>query len=45
MDCDNDFKLKGLENCSISEITVLDLRFGAENNVNKENQIKQLLFS
>ena len=42
---DKTIKLKGLENCSISEITVLDLRFGAENNVNKENQIKQLLFS
>ena len=42
---DETIKLKGLENCSISEITVLDLRFGAENNVNKENQIKQLHFS
>ena len=42
---DKTIKLKGLENCYISEITVLELRFGAENSVNKENQIKQLLFS
>lgn len=32
---DKTFKLKGIENCYISEITVLELRFGAENSINK----------
>ena len=37
---DKTIKLKGLENCYISEITVLELRFGAENSVNKEKSHK-----
>jgi tRNA(fMet)-specific endonuclease VapC len=32
---DKKLKSKGLENCYISEITVLELRFGAENSVDK----------
>lgn len=28
-------KVKGLDNCYISEITVLELRFGAENSADK----------
>ena len=32
---DKTLKLKGLENCYISEITVLELRFGAENSLDK----------
>ena len=34
-DIDKILKLKGLENCYISEITVLELRYGAENSVDK----------
>lgn len=34
-DIDKTFKLKGLENCYISEITVLELRYGAENSGDK----------
>ncbi len=34
-DVDKILKLKGLENCYISEITVLELRYGAENSVDK----------
>ncbi|WP_432670901.1 type II toxin-antitoxin system VapC family toxin [Flavobacterium sp. SM2513] len=33
-------KSKGLENCYISEITVLELRFGAENSVDKSKSHK-----
>jgi tRNA(fMet)-specific endonuclease VapC len=29
---------KGVENCSISEITVLELRYGAENSANPQKQ-------
>ena len=32
---DKTLKLKGLQNCYISEITVLELRFGAENSADK----------
>ena len=32
---DKILKSKGIENCYISEITVLELRFGAENSVDK----------
>ena len=32
---DKTIKEKGLENCYISEITVLELRFGAENSADK----------
>lgn len=32
---DKTLKLKGLQNCYISEITVLELRFGAEKSVDK----------
>jgi tRNA(fMet)-specific endonuclease VapC len=32
---DKTLKLKGLNNCYISEITVLELRFGAENSADK----------
>lgn len=35
-DMDKKFNSVGLENCYISEITVLELRFGAENSLNKE---------
>lgn len=34
-DMDKVLKLKGLHNCYISEITVLELRFGAENSDDK----------
>ena len=37
---DETIKLKGLENCYISEITVLELRFGAENSANREKSHK-----
>ena len=33
---DKSIEDKGLENCYISEITVLELRYGAENSQNKE---------
>ena len=34
-DIDKVIKIKGIENCYISEITVLELRFGAENSADK----------
>jgi tRNA(fMet)-specific endonuclease VapC len=34
-------KNKGLENCYISEITVLELRYSAENSSEKQNHIKR----
>ncbi|WP_116789728.1 type II toxin-antitoxin system VapC family toxin [Flavobacterium psychrotrophum] len=34
LDIDSIFKAKGLKNCYISEITVAELRFGAENSLN-----------
>jgi tRNA(fMet)-specific endonuclease VapC len=34
MDLDKTIKEKGLENCYVSEITVFELRFGAENSDN-----------
>jgi tRNA(fMet)-specific endonuclease VapC len=34
MDLDKTMKEKGLENCYVSEITVFELRFGAENSDN-----------
>ncbi len=37
---DKTIKLKGLENCYISEITILELRFGAENSVDKAKSHK-----
>lgn len=37
---DTMLKSKGLENCYISEITVLELRFGAENSVDKSKSHK-----
>ncbi|MDR0738348.1 MAG: type II toxin-antitoxin system VapC family toxin [Prevotellaceae bacterium] len=33
---DNAFKIKGYENCCISEITVAELRYGAENSTNPQ---------
>ncbi|GHT53534.1 ribonuclease VapC [Bacteroidia bacterium] len=30
------FRTKGLENCCISEITVVELRYGAENSINPQ---------
>ncbi|MCL1932237.1 MAG: PIN domain-containing protein [Candidatus Azobacteroides sp.] len=32
----NILKSKGLENCCVSEITVAELRYGAENSVNPQ---------
>jgi tRNA(fMet)-specific endonuclease VapC len=37
---DKKLKSKGLENCYISEITVLELRFGAENSADKAKSHK-----
>jgi tRNA(fMet)-specific endonuclease VapC len=37
---DKTLKIKGLENCYISEITVLELRFGAENSSDKSKSHK-----
>lgn len=37
---DEIIKSKGLNNCYVSEITVLELRFGAENSVNKTQSHK-----
>lgn len=34
-DVDEVIKSKGLQNCYISEITVLELRYGAENSADK----------
>lgn len=40
MDLDETMKEKGRENCYISEITVFELRFGAENSDNTEKSHK-----
>jgi tRNA(fMet)-specific endonuclease VapC len=40
MNLENIIKEKGIENCFISEITVFELRFGAENSQNKEKSNK-----
>lgn len=37
---DKILKEKGLENCYISEVTVLELRFGAENSIDKDKSHK-----
>ena len=42
MDLDKTMKEKGRENQYISEITVFELRFGAENSDDIENLIKPL---
>ncbi len=38
LNLDEIVKQKGKENCFISEITVLELRYGAENSVNVEKK-------
>lgn len=40
LNLDEIIKVKGLENCYISEITVFELRFGAENSSNPKKSHK-----
>ncbi|WP_127846575.1 type II toxin-antitoxin system VapC family toxin [Psychroflexus aestuariivivens] len=40
LNLDDVIKEKGLENCYISEITVFELRFGAENSINPKKSHK-----
>jgi tRNA(fMet)-specific endonuclease VapC len=42
LDLDTAFREKGRENCFISEITVVELRFGAENSLHPEKSHKSL---
>ena len=44
MNLDEIIKEKGKQNCFISEITVFELRFGAENSQDNENLTKQLIY-
>jgi tRNA(fMet)-specific endonuclease VapC len=43
LNLDKIVKEKGSENCYMSEITIFELRFGAENSYNPANLIKLLM--